>query len=591
MENTKTVVESWCLRADDLLGEGSFGRVYKATRIVTGQIMAVKKSRASLALKTTILNHERRVLQRLQGHPSIPKVFAYGRLEHFEYLAMQLLGANLGEVRARRPLPAVNTLVVADQMISALEHIHTNKLVHCDIKPGNIILHATDPKRLYLVDYGLTRAIAREAQPNLATDEPLVSHAIGTLGYVSLNIHRHIRSAPRDDIESLGYTLVSLARGDLPWTYNTRHGTSKNQEVQVRIKKQQFSGADMSPDGLPCIGQMIDYARSLKFDQLPDYELLRLQIQETRALAGLLDPATINWNIPAEALSDSPSLPRICVDTIPLCPGQIVCCQIDVRTTIEGYSARAGDPLFWRDPSLSPEKWDTAVRPAVVLQVGIDRRSKLQSIVVVCIGQGVLSSTDMNVVPISSSLTESSLTPSPAWPLSDSYYYIFPWLMRFVCYPGEIQPVPSHWTINKTDVDLLLQKFGNHTFADTLPLRDRFITFQYPFVKITAFGPDFSHGNGEGMPIEWGGRRAWYDEWQTVKKRREELDLDQGSSDYKRALPESYFASDLSQWGGLQMELSSSVTAGVDDSDAGLPLLPLIVDVEMSRDVRFMRAL
>lgn len=85
--------------------------------------MAVKKSRASLALKTTILDHERRVLQRLQGHPSIPKVFAYGRLEHFEYLAMQLLGTNLGEVRARRPLPAVNTLVVADQMVCSMSHL------------------------------------------------------------------------------------------------------------------------------------------------------------------------------------------------------------------------------------------------------------------------------------------------------------------------------------------------------------------------------------------------------------------------------------------------------------------------------------
>ncbi|KAG1902983.1 kinase-like domain-containing protein [Suillus fuscotomentosus] len=586
------VLELWYLRADHLLGEGSFGRVYKATRVVTGQIMAVKKSRASLALKTTLLNHERRVLQRLQGHPSIPRVIAYGRLVHFEYLAMQLLGMNLSEVRGRCPLPAVNTLAVADQMISALEHIHANKLVHCDIKPGNIILHPTDSKRLYLVDYGLTRAIAHEVQPNLSTDAPLTSHVIGTLEYVSLNIHRHIRSAPRDDIESLGYTLLSLARGDLPWTYNTQHGTRKNQEVQVRIKKQQFSGADMAPDGLPCFGQMIDYARSLKFNQLPDYELLRLQIQETRALAGLLDPAKINWNIPAEVLSDSPSCPLTCVDTISLCPGQIVCCQIDVRTTLEGYSARAGDPLFWRDPSLSPEKWDTAVRPAVVLRVGIDERSKLQSIVVICIGQGVLSSTDMNVVPISSSPTEGSLTPSPAWPLSDSYCYIFPWLMRFVCYPGEelhillVQPVPSPWTISKTDVDLLLQKFDNHTFADTLPLRDRFITFQYPFVKITAFGPDFSRGNGEGMPIEWGGYRAWYDEWQTVKERREKLD--QGSSDYKRALPESYFASDFEQWGGYQMELSSSVTAGVDDNgDTGLPVLPVIAEVEMSRDVRF----
>ncbi|KAG2119145.1 uncharacterized protein F5147DRAFT_648196 [Suillus discolor] len=241
----------------------------------------------------------------LQGAPFHPKSFAYGRLEHFKYLAMQLLGMDVDEVRARNPLPAVvNTLVVADQMSRV----------------------------------------------------PLISYGIGTLEYVSLNMHYDIRLAPRDDIESLGYMLLSLAVGDLPWTYNTRHGTSKNQEVQFWIKKH------------------------LKFDQLPDYQLLRLQIQETFAPAGLLDSATIEWNIPAEALSD----------TIPLCPGQVVCCQIDIRTTLEGYSARVGDPLFWRDPGLSPEKWNTAaVCPATVLWVGIDNQSELQSIVVVCIGQGV----------------------------------------------------------------------------------------------------------------------------------------------------------------------------------------------------------
>ncbi|KAG1857302.1 hypothetical protein C8R48DRAFT_607664 [Suillus tomentosus] len=70
-----------------------------------------------------------------------------------EYLAVQLLGVNVDELRARCPLPAVvSTLVVADQMISALEHIQKNKLVHCDLKTGNIFIHPTDSRHLYLVD-------------------------------------------------------------------------------------------------------------------------------------------------------------------------------------------------------------------------------------------------------------------------------------------------------------------------------------------------------------------------------------------------------------------------------------------------------
>jgi hypothetical protein len=51
--------------------------------------------------------------------------------------------------------------------------------------------------------------------------------------------------APRDDVESLGYTFLNLARGDLPWSYNVLHGTKNTQHDQVRIKKQRYSGADL----------------------------------------------------------------------------------------------------------------------------------------------------------------------------------------------------------------------------------------------------------------------------------------------------------------------------------------------------------
>jgi casein kinase I family protein HRR25 len=92
--------------------------VYKATRVATDQTVALKKSRASLALNNTLLNHERLILQLLHGHPSIPEVLAYGRLKHFEYLAMELAGIALNDVRKQRlSLPAPNILVIADQMV------------------------------------------------------------------------------------------------------------------------------------------------------------------------------------------------------------------------------------------------------------------------------------------------------------------------------------------------------------------------------------------------------------------------------------------------------------------------------------------
>jgi len=62
------------------------------------------------------------------------------------------------------------------------------------------------------------------------------------------------------------------------------------------------SGVDLAPDGLPFIGEMIDYARSLNFGELPNYELLHSQVQETRERAGLLDSFVVDWHIPSDAL-------------------------------------------------------------------------------------------------------------------------------------------------------------------------------------------------------------------------------------------------------------------------------------------------
>lgn len=67
-----------------------------------------------------MLAHEGRVVQLLQGHPSIPAVFAYGRFEHFEYIALELLGPTIKELKPENaPLPLKTVLLIADQMVRA----------------------------------------------------------------------------------------------------------------------------------------------------------------------------------------------------------------------------------------------------------------------------------------------------------------------------------------------------------------------------------------------------------------------------------------------------------------------------------------
>jgi len=124
----------------------------------------------------------------------------------------------------------------------------------------------------------------------------------------------------------------------------------------------------------------------------------------------------------------------------PLSPGQIICCQIDPRTSVEGYSARAGNPEFQRDANLTRQRWTTAIRPALVLEVERDKYSGLWTVQVACIGQGDpnLLGDEVIFAPISPSRADGNVVPSPAWPVPNTYCYVFMYPTIFYCYPGEV---------------------------------------------------------------------------------------------------------------------------------------------------------
>ena len=92
--------------------------MYRATRRESGRVVALKKSRVSLRAQRTLLQHEAAVLRLLCGHPAIPEVFAYGRVEHFEMISMQILRKNSSQlVDDIGPLRLANVLDVALQLV------------------------------------------------------------------------------------------------------------------------------------------------------------------------------------------------------------------------------------------------------------------------------------------------------------------------------------------------------------------------------------------------------------------------------------------------------------------------------------------
>ena len=97
--------------------------VYKATEQHSGRAVALKKGRVSLLIKNTLFQHEAAVLKTLRGHPSIPDVFAYDRIEHFELLSMPLYDQCLDDLMSESsPLPVPLVLRIMDQLVSTPVH-------------------------------------------------------------------------------------------------------------------------------------------------------------------------------------------------------------------------------------------------------------------------------------------------------------------------------------------------------------------------------------------------------------------------------------------------------------------------------------
>ena len=199
-------------RVEKILGEGGFGVVYLARddelkRPVAIKVPQAQRIRNSQDAEAYLI--EAQILATLD-HPHIVPVYDVGRSEDgLPFVVSKYIeGSNLAErIRHSRPSVDESTLIVA-RMAEALHYAHQNRLVHRDVKPGNIVLDLES--KPFLVDFGL--ALKEE-------DFGKGGGILGTPVYMSpeqANGEGH-RVDGRSDIYSLGVVLYELLTGQRPF--------------------------------------------------------------------------------------------------------------------------------------------------------------------------------------------------------------------------------------------------------------------------------------------------------------------------------------------------------------------------------------
>jgi serine/threonine protein kinase len=243
------------------IGEGTFGSIYKGENIRTKEQVAIKIEPINNEYK--LLKNESIIYQYLTNTIGIPNVKWFGKDENNYYMVINLLGDSLQSIKNSKGVFSLKlVLQIGIQIISILKTIHDKGLIHRDIKPDNFLVSKNEKnKQIYIIDFGFCKIyMNNDSHIEMKTTKSV----IGSLTYASINSHNLIELSRRDDLESLGYMMLYLYKGDLEWQ---QIGDIK----KILNMKQKITQNENIPE---ILRNYLKYVRCLEFEETPNYILL-----------------------------------------------------------------------------------------------------------------------------------------------------------------------------------------------------------------------------------------------------------------------------------------------------------------------------
>ncbi|KAL0456975.1 UNVERIFIED_CONTAM: Casein kinase-like protein 11 [Sesamum latifolium] len=216
------------------IGGGSFGELYLAVNIQSGEEVAVKLE--PVKTKHPQLYYESKLYMLLQGGTGIPHLKWFGVEGEYNAMVIDLLGPSLEDLfnYCNRKFTLKTVLMLADQLINRVEYMHSRGFLHRDIKPDNFLMGlGRKANQVYIIDYGLAKKY-RDLQTHKHIPYRENKNLTGTARYASVNTHLGVEQ--EDDLESLGYVLMYFLRGSLPWQ-GLKAGTKKQKYDKISEKK------------------------------------------------------------------------------------------------------------------------------------------------------------------------------------------------------------------------------------------------------------------------------------------------------------------------------------------------------------------
>ncbi len=193
------------------VGYGGMSSVYRGVDRLLDRDVAIKVMNAQLggndADRAAFLREARAAASLAQG--GIVAVYDAGIYQGWPYIVMEYVpGGSLKQViDTQAPLPPERVAALGAEIADALQYGHDRGVIHCDVKPQNVLIDARGHPRL--VDFGISQSLAATAA--------MTSTVSGTAGYVAPEQLEGVPLDGRADIYSLGTVLYEMLSGRLPF--------------------------------------------------------------------------------------------------------------------------------------------------------------------------------------------------------------------------------------------------------------------------------------------------------------------------------------------------------------------------------------